>query len=504
MEQEPTTEFFLRVRRRGAITAASSTLLRVELDAALAAASAFADVDLQQPDTSDDDHHHHDNNHNNYCKDTKFDMQQKSIRRMSSTALFRRVESSHDPLTSSHRYHHHLSNNKNSNNNNAPRSPLKRRLVLDAVLLDETVPTSRSDDHHHGEESKGGQHKFDKRRRLTLQLLEPAVVVPPLLQQQQQQSSRNMAHHHRNSPPQLAYPILSPEQRAVDDSLQQVFDGTLRLAQHLQFLESAFRSPSTVCGARSIVKNDDHNLVSFWPWMWCHTDCGNLLHAAAIWNEALIAKEILDILQQRLSDPQQQYTFLTNMLQTLNRDRLNPIEVAQISGNREVLAVLETHVKNLPSQQEYGSTSMDDGLYDLYSLVPDCKAGDVHGEKGDGHLVIDCELLNGCTGFWDDKGELIMAPALPTNTTDTGGADDEVDSNDEDWNGNDYPDEEVELDDWSGSFQSSGSDVDNDFRRRPANIYDRNHYDEDDNSANYDPSYGGIYGQSDSAYSNHL
>ena len=423
--EEPTV--LLRVRRRGAIT--SSSILRVELDAALAAASALADVDLGE----------------NVCDDTF----QRRSSTSATTATFRRIE----PLTKED--HHQTFNGSNARRSSLS-SSLKRRLVLDAVLLEEGLEDGP---------------KNEKRRRVTLQLLETPKEIE------------------RHQPRQFnPYAILTPEQRAVDDSLSQVFEGSLSLEKHLQFLESAF------CISRIEINNDDNgnHLSQFWPWCYSGGGMGTCLHAAAVWNEAYLAKELLGRILLRLSITQQN-DFLNDMLLlSLNAEGLNPIEVARLSGNTEVEMVFESFAERFPHVESSAEMDSSRIVYDLYSLVPEnMSKSETKEELLNSPLVLDCELHNECLGFWDaSTGDLVLAPNRGVENLGVEYNDD-VDSNDEDWNGNDYPEED---EDWS--VASSEEDI---YPRRVAQRFTDCEYD-DDNSSNYDPSYGAIYGQSDGLY----
>jgi Transcription factor Iwr1 len=409
----------LRVRRRGAIFFCS--ILRVELDAALAAASALSDVDL---DDNDDVFH------------------RRSSTSTTSTAVFRRIE----PLS---KEEHRLFSNGSSGHRS---SSLKRRLVLDAVLLEE----------HRVDEDPP---KNEKRRRVTLQLLEPK----------------------KEPPTAPSYTVLTPEQRAVDDSLHRVFEGTLSLEKHLQFLESATRI------SQNVTRDDDGLPSQLWPWRHSVDGLGNCLHAAAIWNEAHSAKYLFGRFLTRLALTQK-HSFLNELLLlSVNAEGLNPIEVARLSGNAEVQQVFEMYASSLPDGLSTSPLDTSDIRYDLYSLVPESR--NLHESKVEDvdPVVLDCELHNECLGFWDaTTGDLVLAPNRSIDKPD-----DDLDSNDEDWDGNDYPDD----DDWSCS--SSEEQENGNFRhRQAASRYAARDYD-DDNSDNYDPSFGAIYGQNESLYDDH-
>lgn len=548
--QAPTILLRVRRQRRGAITARSTTL-RVELDAALAAADdAFNEWDINSSDENDHDHlginqstsdqdiTSNNNNHNTgkiHSHRHRVSVSSRSRQSITSTstltttttstAIFRRIESS------SLRSHEESAIRKNSFNFNQH----KRPRILDAVLLDDgdddddlNNSNDRNEDvvfgSHNGSKDVNGGSK--KRRRLTLQILEPQKVV----EEQQRRRSSLL----------LQYPILSPQQRAIDDSLQQVFVGTVALQQHCHLIHES-----------AMVLQNEASDDWYWPYVWCHADSGNWLHAAAIWNEANTVREIFHFLEEQFDQLRQSESALSSrnhtyaslireIIQTQNNEGLNPIQVAHLSSNSEVYAVLE-HYCNIYNQDDdfINGDNMDDDdhQYELYSLVvehndPDnCNnvssatnnAGQQLFEENDDDplLVTSCELHNDCRGYWDERGNLILeAPGtaaldldLDHNEKNRGAIHqdnldiDDIDSNDEDWDGNDYPDDD---DDNELASDEDGSDNEDyhDFRRRHVNVFHPNHRnivdcnydydDDDDDDAHYDPSYGDIYGQSDS------
>lgn len=404
------------------MTAAST--LRVGLDAAAAAAAIAAEAIAAEADIMG----------HSYGESP-------ASQNPASTALFRRVERFellHPPADRS--------------------KSTKRPRILDARLLED-----HEDVKYYMEEQ---QQSNKKRRRLTLQLL-GSGYEPPL------QQRRSV----------IKYPILSPEQRAVDDSLQQVFEGTQSLRRHCSFIESAF-------------EQKDSNL---WPWAWRHSVSGNWLHAAAIWNESLVAAEHLNLLQQRFQLQRRQT--LENILYGVDVDGKTPIQVAQMSGHDAVVEVLSSFaIAN-------GSESNADDAYDFYCLVSDRhpdgeEQSEVENPDEVEHVVLNCQLQNGCMGYWDARGELVLlAPTAGENDSLHGDGNDDDDSNDEGYEGNDYPedfDDGESNDAWSCSSNNSyGCQLDSDFRRRHGNNRVDNAENED--SADYDPSYG-IYGHDEAGY----
>lgn len=449
LEDNEEPMLFLRVQRRGAITAAST--LRVDLDAASAAAAALAHVNL-----------------GGGCET--------SSSTMATTALFRRVVSD-DPRQ------HPQDDNNNTNSSSSRKT--KRRRILDAVLL---IEDNNAADDINADVQHQLNSSSNKRRKLTLQLIEP--------------KKSDLQRTNDASQKIQEYRVLSPEQRAVDDSLQQVFAGVQSSRQHCdKFLSNCSAFATTTTGEDP-----------WWPWTWCHSCSGNWLHAAAIWNEGEVAAEYLGLLQQRFSSLQQQQwqQLLASLFQATDEQGQTPRVVAQLSGHEAVRHVLESFLfADNGLQQE--RSCIDDDAYDLYCLVAD--GGEQKEEEGVGeeHLVLDCELQDGCMGYWDDRGELVLEPPSAAtgggndenNASQNGNDENDEDSNDEDYKGNDYPDDDDDDDDdndgWSCSSNASyGCQLDNDFRRRPANFIHGSQQAYDENSSddnNYDPAYGGVYGQ---------
>ena len=571
----PTILLRVRRQRRGAITASSATL-RVELDAALAAADdAFNDWDIHSSDDHikicDDDDvdddvddqlrinesttserdgsdcNHHQNKNHRHHRISVSSRSRQSVTSIStlattttttSTAIFRRIESSsltsHDERSNS--FHFHRS---------------KRPRILDAVLLADDDFDDDDELDHNGEctenvacrnQNYGSRqltvNRNQKRRRLTLQILEPHKVAEE--QRRRRRSSRL-----------LQYPILSPQQRAIDDSLQQVFAGTVTLPQHCQLMHESVNATTTTADESDV----------FWPYVWCHVDYGNWLHAAAIWNETNVVREMFHILEERFrqqpietstisSKHRKHASLIRDIFQKQNSEGLNPIQVAQLSSNSEVQAVLE-HYYDMYDQGDSSTMhgdgdddmSDDDHQYELYSLVvtnhhpghqnnmenEQFNGGEQQlsdANENDPLLITHCELHNGCRGYWDERGNLILeAPSgnaaldldVDPNENRQNGTHpenldmDDIDSNDEEWDGNDYPDDDGDDDilDSDDDHPSDNEDYD-DFRRRHVNLFSHRNvvkcnniddYDEEEEEdAHYDPSYGDVYGQSNSLY----
>jgi hypothetical protein len=590
-ESDPSASstILLRVRRRGAFTEASSTL-RLELDAALAAAHAMDDWDIHSSSADllvDDDEDNADASSSNKNYDNGIDSTTTQYRRHSqslttstvpTTAIFRRIDSTSivSRIDDDESFCYNHNNIRSSISSTTGTDYLKRTRILDAVLLEEENVTDEETSYDHqqlnGQEQQ--HHHTKKRRRLTLQIIDTSqqqhqVTTGTVQNLQQRRRNSSLAKSRKN----ISYPILTPEQRMIDDSLHQVFSGTQSLQQHYQLMESI---TTTTTSSSSSIRNRTSSTSNIstpgwlWPYMWCHKEYGNWLHVAAIWNEAILVKEILTILDERIqvtcvsksqhqphSPQQQQSMMIYHMLQSWNQEGLSPMDVAQLSGNHEVLLILEHFGSNVKQQQQNNYTTttsssnydskcddIDHEQYDLYSLVvvknkrkksiidrttsttiiPTQHQSDHEStaqlDIEDEQYITDCELHNNCRGYWDERGNLILAPTTnndlehfiantSTNNNNDNDNDDDIDSNDEEWDGNDYPDIEEELDDDpcldDEDDDDNSSEYNHTFRHRSANPYRHpvNKDDDDDDDeidAHYDPSYGDLYGQSDSLY----
>lgn len=394
----------------------------------------------------------------------------------SATAVFRRVTSNGD-----YNYGNLIDTRSGDCHNNCND---RRRRILDAVLLEEEADDNDEEGCTRSPQRSGhwNSNNNNKRRKLTLQLLEPS-------------------NEHEFSTPQrsaLQYPVWSPEQRAVDDSLQQVFQGGRSLKMHCDFIHTlAAACALEEDGGGTPESSTTASLATTWAWTWCQAESGNWLHAAALWNEAeLVAVELgrwksLVLEHQPPPPTTPQHHILRHLIQAVDGEGRTPVAVAHMSGHEAVQQVLESLAWEI-----YNNGKEHDEEYDLYCLMPDSGAqsgGEQTNEEHNDCFVLDCELHDGCKGYWDDRGELVLEP-LPVvtgvddndNALENDSSDDE-DSNREAWNGNDYPDDDECDDHWSCSTTgdaSYGNQLDTDFRRRPANIM----YGSDDED--YDPAYG--------------
>lgn len=259
----------------------------------------------------------------------------------------------------------------------------------------------------------------------------------------------NSFSSHQN-PPKKVYKVLNPVERLVDDSLKQVFSGEKRSADHFK-----------------LCTTDERLEIHSRKWLvWHNDELGNLLHACALWNDVCMANELLS-------------RELVGLTEGLDGEERTPYQVAELAGHTEICDMLQTTV--------------DDYVFDLYSLdEADTDAWNgANTEEGDESMdALACELQGG-VGYWDDNGHLVLDQR--THAWSEISVDDDVDSNHEDWDGNDYPDEEAR------SFED-GEDSEDErllvgLRGRLSAVS----YELEDNEGDFDPAYG-IYGQGDPEY----
>jgi len=311
----------------------------------------------------------------------------------------------------------------------------KKRRVLDAVLLEE-----EEDDEH-----PPNQPNLKRRK---LQLLPTTAPTVP-----------------------TEYPVLTPEQCRVDESLQAVFQRTKSLQEHLQ--EFSLQQPQQ-------------------QFTWVNKEAGNWLHAAAVWNEVEIVRSQL----QQLEDLSP--AMIQQLVTARDAQGHTPFQVAEMTGHRAVAEILDAYADDAdyeydlycwePSAATNGAPTNNNGNQQQQQQETN---NNKNGERST--AILDCELHDRCTGYFDARGELVLEAVGDERTTGPFFAvDDDQDSNSEDWEGNDYPDED-DGDDWSSSSMAS-----QDFRQRRVTM-DSVDGEYDDEEA-YDAAYGGVYGQDDIEY----
>lgn len=244
---------------------------------------------------------------------------------------------------------HRVNEASSSSSPNHLSSNRKRRKIMDAVVLEE------------GEDSAAAATQ-PKRRKLTLQIRPETTTT--------------------------AYPVLTPEQNRVNESLLAVFQGRVELRDHLHEFPAQYLD-------------------------WC-TDAGTWLHAAALFNATELVAQYLPRSMQG-SD---------GFLDMMDDEARTAIDVARLSCNGDVLQVLEAY----HDDSEY--------VYDLYeasSVIAAVRQSDCS--------VLECEVLMG-----EEQVQQELVPSFGATGDDADSVHDS-DSNDENWGGNDYPETEDDSSD---------------------------------------------------------
>jgi ankyrin repeat protein len=203
--------------------------------------------------------------------------------------------------------------------------------------------------------------------------------------------------------------VLDPLTRLVDEKLKKVQEGSESLQHYLNFLQQDPRV--------------DGEMSKFLRYKL--QDGSSVLHLAALWNCVEEARYLLLNFAEMLD------------INGLDSSGQTPLQIAQQAGNDGMVQVLEA----------FGA---DDFTYDVFVLDHDSNEEDFE--------------LKGGVGYIDEQGRLILEDWCPEDSTadyqedvEEAVHEDDVDSNAEDYEFNDYPDEE------------SDSDVDEatDFRHDP-------------------------------------
>lgn len=253
--------------------------------------------------------------------------------------------------------------------------------VVDAVLEEDATPN------------------FKRRKLTVLETSSQTELLPDL-------TKMTVKKHKKKK----ALKVLDPLSRIVDDSLQEVHQGTKTAQQHYAF-----------------IKTDPRLAHQFNPkWLtWCHSAGGNLLHACAMWNAVELASDIA-----RSSD----------LAEAIDGDGKTPYELAQLSGHHSICEVLEA----------FGGDTTN-YVYDIFYLeeainnnssTPNVLS-DEDKTMYQENAIATAELTSG-VGYWTPFGDLVLeAPEKHQASLDhVFDEDGEIDSNCEEYGGNDYPDDD--------------------------------------------------------------
>jgi hypothetical protein len=197
--------------------------------------------------------------------------------------------------------------------------------------------------------------------------------------------------------------VLDPLTRSVDDSLQQTHQGTKIIREHYDFVTT-----------NSSLMRDSKKWLA-----WCHSAGGNILHACALWNDVEMAGELCQTRE------------VSQLTEAVDGDGRTPYEVAHLSGHDSICQVLEA----------FGGDTTN-YVYDMFCLEENEE--DQYEEQP---MTVE---LKGGVGYWTPEGELVLeAPdKSQSSLSRVVNDDEEIDSNCEEYGGNDYPDEDWGEDDF--------------------------------------------------------
>lgn len=317
-----------------------------------------------------------------------------------------------------------------------------------------------------GEGDEDNNLRSKKRRKLTL--LDSSTIAdgPPA----SPSSSSPVKKKKRGK----EFRVLDPLTRMVDDSLKEALIGEKTVESHYRQLTTDPRFTMREIETQT-------------KWMTWSLDGGeNLLHCCALWNDASITSEILKRFgASGTYSGNGNSSIRSALMEAVNDDGQTPYEIAQTIGHTRVCEVLEVYG---------GDTS--NYVYDIFYLNQDglvkTRPND-NGAAGDGNPfdfeegpgITTAEMSNGI-GYWTPEGELILETAsnerrARSMSQETEG---DIDSNCEEYGGNDYPDDEEYEDGYGGG---RGADpYSNPYDGEHGYVGGNNIHDDDDGYAEYD------------------
>ena len=303
--------------------------------------------------------------------------------------------------------------------------------IVDAMFLSSEGGIERGEDDNN-------LHS-NKRRKLTLLDSSTIADAPP----SDPKPTSSPVKKKRGS----ALKVLDPLTRIIDDSLQEVLIGEKTVESHYRQLTTDPR----------FTMRDPADQTKWMTWT---LDGGtNILHCCALWNDPSITNEILQRFGRAGSSQ------LRTLMEATDGDGRTPYEVAQLIGHSRVCEVLEVYGGDT-SNYVYDIFYLDhDGLVKTRPNDGEPKTSWEGGGDGfeleEGPGITTAELTSGI-GYWTPEGELILETAdherrdRSLSQTTEG----DIDSNCEEYGGNDYPDEdEYEYLDGYGAA-GTGSDID--------------------------------------------
>ncbi len=304
--------------------------------------------------------------------------------------------------------------------------------------------------------------RSNKRRKLTLLDSSTIADSPPANPTSDTSSNRKK---------KKALKVLDPLTRIIDDSLQEVLIGEKTVESHYRQLTTDPRFTM-------------RDLDSQTKWMAWTLDGGtNLLHCCALWNDASIANELL----QRFSGNHPgsgSGSVRSSLMEATDGDGKTPYEVAKMIGHDRVCEVLEVYGGDT-SNYVYDIFYLDhDGLVKTRPNDDGVSSWEGAGDFDEGPGITTAELTSGI-GYWTPEGELILETAgderrgRSLSQTTEG----DIDSNCEEYGGNDYPDEE----EFGYPLGGYGTHEEiNPYEQEAYHSYSNEYADDDDGYAEYD------------------
>ena len=259
--------------------------------------------------------------------------------------------------------------------------------------------------------------------------------------------------------------ILSPLNNLVDSELKQYHQhGPLQgKISYIDFLRTAVLPSANYSNCNILRKHVDNGnnsksspLTTFLNHA-CSNGMGTALHGSALWNDIEGAFE---------------FVFLGRIkLDVKDADGRTALDVAIMCGHDNIASIIQ---RRMVQDVDMPPSNKDDFVYDLYYVDKD---EEVSSTEGNPHTVTDesnnkrqatlsidegkkkckttssfdednegyVELDNGIS-YWDKEGDLIIETVPTVNeNNEENGFDEDYDSNDEAYEGNDYPEEEVEY-----------------------------------------------------------
>ena len=274
--------------------------------------------------------------------------------------------------------------------------------------------------------------------------------------------------------------VLDPLSRLVNDSLQQALEGTKSVQEHLDFIQS---DPRLVDGRSNWI-------------MWTTADGSNVLHAAALRNDVEATRRVLHHFVTGDDDGKSK----SSLVEAADDQQQRPYQIAKATQHEGVAQLLEAH-----------GADTDDYVYDVYCLQqqdqqqqdqPQQPQLDQHHRGKPVATNMDDRTpeeeptlvdLVGGVGYWNEQGQLVLEAANQNFVNSEHDedvsleGDDDIDSNAEDYEFNDYPEEN-----------------DDDELLSDDEVWEQNHrqilreYQDEDGDEEYDVQYG-LYDAGDGA-----